>query len=156
MEDLSLHILDIAENSVSAGATKVEIVITEDVENDLLTVEINDNGKGMDEETLRKVYDPFFTTKTTRRVGLGIPLLAAAAREAGGNIEVNSKKGCGTGIRATFKFSHIDRKPLGNIQETLKTLIIAYPDVDFVFEYRSGNNVTRFDTAQRRAAEDAE
>lgn len=141
MEDLSLHILDIAENSVYAGATRVEIIITEDLKNDLLIIEINDDGRGMDDETLKRVCDPFFTTKTTRRVGLGIPLLAAAAREAEGDIEVTSKKGYGTHIRATFKFSHIDRKPMGNIEETLKALIIAYPDVNFVFEHKIGDNV---------------
>lgn len=146
MEDLSLHILDIAENSVSAGAKRVEIVIHEDAKNDLLTVEINDDGSGMDEETIKKAHDPFFTTKTTRRVGLGIPLLAQAAREAGGYIEITSKKGQGTHIKATFQYGHIDRKPLGDIEETLKTLIIACPGVNFVFEHKAGDNVTRFDT----------
>lgn len=149
MEDLSLHILDIVENSVSAGAHRVEILIAEDPERDLLTVEINDDGRGMDEETLRKVRDPFFTTRTTRRVGLGIPLLAAAAREAEGDISIDSREGQGTRIKATFAYSHVDRKPLGDIQETLKALIIAYPDVDFFFEHRAGDKVSRFDTAKR-------
>lgn len=149
MEDLSLHILDIVENSVSAGATRVEILIAEDPEGDLLTVEINDDGRGMDEETVKKVRDPFFTTRTTRRVGLGIPLLAAAAREAEGDLSIDSQEGQGTRIRATFRYSHIDRKPLGDIQETLKALIVANPDVEFFFEHRAGDQVSRFDTSGR-------
>lgn len=147
MEDLSLHILDIVENSVSSGATKVEITIVEDIENDLLTIDIRDNGMGMDKETLKKAEDPFFTTKTTRRIGLGIPLLAAAAREASGDLKITSQKGKGTHLRAHFKHSHIDRKPLGDIQKTLEALIIGNPGVDFTFEHRKGDEVTRIDTA---------
>ena len=88
MEDLSLHILDIVENSIEAKASKIEIIINEDVKRDLLMIKIKDNGKGMDEETVKKVLDPFFTTRTTRRVGLGLSLLAQATKESNGNFEI--------------------------------------------------------------------
>jgi signal transduction histidine kinase len=105
MEDLSLHILDVAENSISSSAGRIEIRINEDAENDVLTIEIKDDGKGMDEQTLQKALDPFFTTRTTRRVGLGLPLLAQAARETDGKIELHSSPGQGTTVRATFCYS---------------------------------------------------
>lgn len=136
MEDLSLHILDIVENSIAVSASKVEVTICEDIEKDLLTLEIKDNGRGMSEETLKKALDPFFTTKTVRKVGLGLPLLAQAAKESGGDFEIDSKVGEGTRVRATFQYSHPDRKPLGNIAETMKILKVANPDIEFVYKYK--------------------
>lgn len=136
MEDLSLHILDIVENSIAVSASKVEVTICEDIEKDLLTLEIKDNGRGMSEETLKRVLDPFFTTKTVRKVGLGLPLLAQAAKESGGDFEIDSKVGEGTRVRATFQYSHPDRKPLGNIAETMKILKVANPDIEFVYKYK--------------------
>lgn len=136
MEELSLHILDIAENSIRAGATRIEIYIHEDAKNDVLTIKIKDNGAGMDKETLKKVRDPFFTTKASKKWGLGIPLLAHAARQSGGNIKIHSKPGAGTTLVATFAHSHIDRQPMGDIEETLKALIIANPGIDFAFKHR--------------------
>lgn len=141
MEDLSLHILDIVENSISAEAREVKILIAEDREADLLTLLIEDNGKGMDDEMKKKVLDPFFTTRTTRRVGLGLPLLAQAARDTGGTIDVDSAPGRGTKIKAVFKLSHPDRKPLGDIQGTLGTILVGWPGVDLIFEYRIGEEV---------------
>ena len=111
MQELSLHILDIAQNSIAAKASLVEIEIEEDKKKDLLTIKIKDNGTGMDEETSRKVSDPFFTTRTTRKVGMGIPLFAQAAQSCGGDLKIYSKKGKGTTIEATFILSHIDRAP---------------------------------------------
>jgi len=102
MEDLSLHILDIAENSIAASAARIEIRIEEDKAKDLLTIEIKDDGKGMNEQTLKKALDPFFTTRTTRRVGLGLSLLTQAAKDTGGNLELNSAPGEGTAVRASF------------------------------------------------------
>ncbi|TES90358.1 MAG: ATP-binding protein [Candidatus Cloacimonadota bacterium] len=136
MEDLSLHILDIVENSIAVSASKVEVTICEDIEKDLLTLEIKDNGRGMSEKTLKKALDPFFTTKTVRKVGLGLPLLAQAAKESGGDFEIDSKVGEGTRVRATFQYSHPDRKPLGNIAETMKILKVANPDIEFVYKYK--------------------
>ncbi len=146
MEDVSLHVLDIVENSIAASARKISIVIDEDIENDTLVLEIRDDGAGMDEETLRRVTDPFFTTKTVRRVGLGLPMLAQAARESGGDIEIQSKVGEGTKVRATFQYSHPDRKPLGDIAETLSTLILANPEIEFVYEHRKGDKCYRLDS----------
>ncbi len=145
-----MHVLDVVENSVMAGASKIRISINEDTEKDLLSIEIEDNGSGMDEETVKKVLDPFYTTRTTRRVGLGLPLLAQAARETGGDIEVNSEVGKGTEIRASFQHSHIDRKPLGDMEETLVTLIAGHPEIHFVYEHRDGETRFRLDTDEMR------
>lgn len=148
MEDLSLHILDIAENSIAAEATRIEVRIVEDRGKDVLTVEIKDDGKGMDEETLGRVLDPFFTTRTTRRVGLGLPLLAQASRESDGTFEIDSKPGQGTTVKATFRYGHVDRKPLGNIHETIQTLVAGHPEVDFLFEHTRDGSSYRFDTRE--------
>ena len=148
MEDLSLHILDIAENSIAAAAKRIEIKINEDKDKDLLTIEIIDNGNGMDQETLNKALDPFFTTRTTRKVGLGLPLLAQAARESGGKIELSSEPRRGTTVKAIFRLSHPDCKPMGNINETIRTLVASHPEVDFIYEHQKDNSMYRFDTRQ--------
>lgn len=148
MEDLSLHILDIVENSIEAKASKIEIIINEDVKRDLLTIKIKDNGKGMNEETVKKVLDPFFTTRTTRRVGLGLSLLAQATKESNGNFEIESKVGKGTEIKATFQYSHIDCKPIGNIKDTLTTLLVAHPEIDFKYEYKNAKTKSSLDTGK--------
>lgn len=142
MEDLSLHILDIAENCIRAGATRIEISINENIKDDKLVIQIKDNGRGMDREIIRKVQDPFFTTKTGKRWGLGIPLLNHAARQSGGNIKIRSRPGVGTTLTATFAHSHIDRQPLGNIEETLHTLLISNPNIEFIFKHKKGRKVT--------------
>ncbi len=148
MEDLSLHILDVVENSITAEASRIDIKITEDTGANLLTVEIIDNGKGMDKKLLDNACDPFYTTRTTRRVGLGIPLLAQSARESGGDISVKSKKGEGTAIKASFQYDHIDRKPLGDIGQTMIILIMSNPDIDFIFEHRKDGREYILDTAE--------
>jgi anti-sigma regulatory factor (Ser/Thr protein kinase) len=141
MEDLALHILDIVQNSLEAGAGAIEIEIKENTAENLLAIEIRDNGRGMDSETLAKATDPFFTTRTTRRVGMGLPLLAAAAKTAGGSLTIDSKPGCGTTIRATFKHGHIDRAPLGDIQTTLMVLFAGQPDANIHFTHRIDERV---------------
>jgi len=146
MEDLSLHILDIAENAIAAHAKRIEIRIGEDSRNDLLTVEIKDDGKGMDSETQEKALDPFFTTRTTRRVGLGIPLLAQAARESEGKFKLAAQVGEGTLVRASFRRSHPDRKPLGDIHETLRTILVGAPEIELLYEHKVDNSLDRFDT----------
>jgi signal transduction histidine kinase len=151
VEDLSLHILDIVENSIRAKASRIEIKVVEDIRKDLLTIEIKDNGQGIDEETIKKVLDPFFTTRTTRKVGLGLPLLSQAARESGGDIEIESKVGRGTRVKATFGYSHIDRKPLGNMEATLTTLIAGNPETDFIYEHKKDELEYRLDTKEIRA-----
>jgi len=136
MEDLSLHILDIAENSVRAGANLIKITIDEDINKDILTIEIEDNGEGMDEETLEKVTDPFFTSKTVRKVGLGVSLLKEAARMTGGDLEITSSPGKGTNLKATFQYSHIDRKPIGDMTATMITLIFGNRDTRFIYSHK--------------------
>ncbi len=141
MDDLSLHILDIAENSLAAGATRISILIEEDSRHDTLRLEIVDNGKGMSATEVGKVVDPFYTTRATRRVGLGLPLLDAAARSANGALEVRSTPGVGTIIVATFRLSHIDRKPVGDMAETIAGLIAGRPDLDLSYRHeRSGKS----------------
>jgi hypothetical protein len=135
MEDLSLHILDVVENSLAASASRIEIRIVEDTARDVLSLEIADNGKGMDAQAQGKALDPFFTTRTTRRVGLGLPLLAQAAQEAGGSIDVASEPGRGTTVKAEFRLSHPDLKPLGDVAETLRTILAGRPELTLRFEY---------------------
>jgi len=150
VEDLSLHILDIVENSIRARASKINIKIVEDTRGDLLTIEIKDDGKGIDKETMKKVLDPFFTTKTTRKVGLGLALLKQSARESGGDVEIESEVGTGTRVKAVFNYSHIDRKPLGDIAATLVTLIAGNPEVDFIYEHTNDESEYRIDTREIR------
>ncbi|MBL7224645.1 MAG: ATP-binding protein [Desulfobacteraceae bacterium] len=133
MQDLSLHILDIVENATKAGATLIEIDILEDINKDLLQITIKDNGRGMDAEMLEGATDPFVTTRTTRRVGMGLPLLEQAAKETGGNLLITSDPGKGTKVVATFQESHIDRRPVGDMGATLTTLIMGNPDLDFIY-----------------------
>lgn len=136
MEDISLHILDIVENSIRAQSKNINIEIIEDYKKDLLVLVIKDNGAGMDEGTLRKATDPFFTTKEGKKVGLGLSLLAQSAEEAGGEFKIESSPLKGTKVIATFKMSHIDRKPIGDIEETLRCLKSAHPEINFTFNQR--------------------
>jgi len=134
MEDISLHILDIAENALRAGAKNVFIRLAQSKRDDRLVLEVTDDGEGMNDEARKRSVDPFYTTKRGKRVGLGLPLLAQAAEEAGGELEVQSAPGKGTKVIATLGLSHIDRKPLGNIEETLQCLRATHPEVCFRFE----------------------
>lgn len=154
MEDISLHILDIAENSINAGATLISVSIVEDSEKDLLSVEIGDNGRGIPEELITTVLDPFYTTRTTRKIGLGLSLLAQSAREAGGDLSIESGAGTGTLVSAHFQLGHIDRRPIGNITDTILVLITGNPERDFVFRYRKNGNEYLLDTREMRAVLD--
>lgn len=150
MKEISLHILDILQNSVTAGASLVELCITEDKEKDLFEFSIKDNGRGMDEEFLKNVTSPFTTKRTTRKVGLGIPLLKMAAESTGGGIDIKSEVGIGTVITATFSYSHIDRQPLGNIVDTMFTVITSYTETDFLFIHRVKQKEFLLDTREMR------
>jgi signal transduction histidine kinase len=134
MEDVSLHVLDIVENALRAGAKNIVIRLSVGKREDRLVLEVTDDGEGMNDEIRRRSLDPFFTTKRGKRVGLGLPLLAQAAEEAGGTLEVQSAPGKGTKVMAIFGLSHIDRKPLGNIEQTLHCLEATHPEVCFRFE----------------------
>ncbi|MBI5633085.1 MAG: ATP-binding protein [Nitrospirae bacterium] len=154
MEDISLHILDIAENSVASGATLITISIVEKTREDSFLVTVEDNGRGMTEEFVKNVLDPFCTTRTTRKIGLGLSLLAQSARETGGDILIASVPGKGTTVTANFIPSHIDMKSLGNITDTITTLIAGNPQVDFLFTYSRDNRTYELDTRQICAALD--
>ncbi len=147
MIDLSLHILDIVENSIDAGAKKIEIIIKENIKQNMLVLKIKDNGKGMDKNTVAKVLDPFYTTKKTRRVGLGLSMLAQAAKEAEGDFNIKSKKGKGTTVTAKFVYDHIDRKPIGNMVETIIVLIASKGmNVDFIYKHHKNSKNFVLDT----------
>jgi signal transduction histidine kinase len=135
MEDLSLHIMDIAENSLRVGAENVDIRLLEDPTNHTLTLEIVDDGPGMDEETLKNAMNPFFTTKDGKKFGLGLSLLAQASEDAGGTMKIERGKERGIKITATFYTDNIDMKPIGNIDKTLRVLRAAHPNVNFSFEH---------------------
>lgn len=152
MKDISLHILDIAENSISAGATLVKIRIRDDSGDDSLTFEIEDDGRGIREDLAEKVLDPFYTSRTTRKVGLGLSLLAQSARETGGDVSVHSREGMGTTVSAGFRPSHIDMKPVGDLAETFLALIVGNPDIDFFFSYDKGDRGYSLDTREIKAA----
>jgi anti-sigma regulatory factor (Ser/Thr protein kinase) len=147
LRDLSLHLLDIITNSVAAGATRISVGISVPPEKDELEIRIDDNGKGMAPDFLKTVTDPFSTTRTTRKVGLGIPLFKEACELTGGSFEISSEQGVGTSVTAKFVLSSIDRIPLGDVGETISGLIGSYPDRDFVilFSNRQGDK-TVFDT----------
>jgi anti-sigma regulatory factor (Ser/Thr protein kinase) len=151
MEDLSLHVLDIAENSIAAGAAHVEIRVRDSEPEDLLSIEILDDGRGMSEDVLRRAADPFFTTRTTRRVGLGLALFEQAARAAGGSFRIASSPGRGTRVSGTFQRSHIDRQPLGDMSRTLLALVIGNPQVEFTYRRQTGDAEAVFRTAEIRA-----
>ncbi len=135
MKEISLHLLDLAENSVSAHANTVHIEVREDFRTNRLITSVEDDGDGMTEEMTKQVVDPFFTSRTTRKVGLGIPLLKESAEACQGGMRITSKVGAGTKVEATFQHSHIDRMPLGDLTSTILTLTLAHPEIHWVFTY---------------------
>lgn len=139
MQDFSLHILDLVENAITAEATLITIRIDEDSSRDLLTIEIEDDGKGMSEELVTRVLDPFVTTRTTRHVGLGLSLFAQAAKECNGEATIRSQLGRGTTLVGRFQLSHIDLKPWGSMVDTLLTLVVGNPEIDFYYHHRRGS-----------------
>ena len=151
MKELSLNILDITENSVKAGATLTEISITES-ENKLI-ISIKDDGCGMSEDIVRSVVDPFYTTRTTRKVGMGVPLFKMAAEQTGGKLEIISDTGedHGTTVTAYFYKDHLDFTPLGDVISTVTTLIQGHPDTDFLFTHLIDDKEIRLDTRELRA-----
>ncbi len=150
MTEISLNILDIAENSVKAGAPLTEISVEADENADLLTVTIKDNGCGMSEEQIKRVIDPFYTTRTTRKVGLGIPFFKESAEAAGGDFSITSMVGVVTTVKATYGLSHIDRMPMGDISATMHTLITMHSEIDFLFSYKINGNGFVLDTREFR------
>ncbi len=151
LREIALHILDLAENSLNAGASLVTVEVIEDARQDLLEVRVADNGRGMDAEMAARVTDPFVTSRTTRRVGLGLPFLKQAAEMCNGRLEIESRPGVGTTVTTTFQASHIDRMPMGDLAGTALTLVIGYPQADFVFRHTVNGRASEFDSRPIKA-----
>ncbi|MGE5580833.1 MAG: ATP-binding protein [Bacillota bacterium] len=135
MLDISLHLLDLLQNCAHAGATRVEVLIREDVQADLLEVSVRDNGRGMDQEVVKKALDPFYSS-SDKRVGLGLPFVAQAAAMTGGTVRVDSTPGEGTSVTATFKLSHVDRQPLGDLAATAVSFLAGSRGIELSVTYR--------------------
>lgn len=150
MKELALHILDIVQNSISAEAQLIQIKVDENRNSDTLKIEIIDDGHGMDEELLSRVTDPFTTTRTTRRVGLGLPLLKQAAEECNGGLAITSRKNEGTRVSIWFQHSHIDRVPLGNMVDTIVTLLLNGSHFDLQYVHSVDQHQMTFDTREIR------
>ncbi len=150
MKELSLNLLDIVQNSVKADATQIQMEICESVSEDRLTMSVADNGRGMDADFLEKVCDPFVTSRTTRKVGLGIPLLKMEAESCGGAFEIDSTLGKGTSVKAVFQLSHLDRKPLGDLAATLSAIVGAKDDIRYLYRHQTDEGEFIFDTDEVR------
>ena len=150
MRELSLNVMDVAQNSVRAEADLVKIIVTESDRGDNLTISISDNGCGMTDEQVQQVIDPFFTTRSTRKVGLGVPLFKLSAEQTGGSFDIQSKVGVGTTTTASYVKSSVDMTPLGDINDTVKILIQCNPDIDFVFTHSTDLGAFTLDTRELR------
>lgn len=148
MRDISLHVLDIAQNSISGDAKNIEITIKADSETGYIDFIMSDDGRGMDDEFLKSVIDPFVTTRTTRKVGLGIPMLKASCERTGGKFEIYSEKFKGTIVKASFCIENIDRIPLGDISETITGLVASQTDIEFLLNMQSMNGSFIFNTKE--------
>ena len=148
MRELSLNVLDIAQNSIKAKATDISIKINENPAEDLLEITITDNGCGMSKELLERVKDPFATTRTTRKVGMGISLFEAAAIQCGGKLEIESELGKGTKLYVVFGLSSIDRAPIGDMASPMQTLILSDPNITYVYTHKGPEGEFVFDTSE--------
>jgi len=145
VKEIALHILDIAENSVAAGAKTVHITVDEDLAANRIRISIQDDGKGMDEQTLARIGDPFVTSRTTRIAGLGIPFLKAAAEACNGTFHIDSAPGKGTVLKTEFERNHIDRMPLGDLAGSVYVLVVGFPQIHWQFDYTADGNAFSFD-----------
>ena len=152
MTEISLHILDLAQNAISAGARHIGIDVEEDAAANLLTVSICDDGCGMDAEMVQRVQDPFVTSRKTRKVGLGIPMFREGCLRCNGNFALSSCPGEGTTIRGSYHLDHIDRQPLGDLAGTIFLLVSANPTLDFHLRHGRNGQEFVFDTGEVRAA----
>jgi hypothetical protein len=146
--ELSMHIMDIVENSVKAGASHISISVIETNERDEMQLLIEDNGTGMDESMLKRAQDPFVTTKQGKKVGLGLSMLSEAARKSGGEMRVSAIRGKGTVVEANFGLTHVDRQPLGDMVESLMVLLIGNPDVEFTYHHQKDDVVFHWSTME--------
>lgn len=150
MRELSLNIMDVVQNSITAKATLITVDVFESMQKHILEIAIADNGKGMTEEQVQQVTDPFFTSRTTRKVGLGVPLFKMAAEQTGGSFTIHSQVGTGTELCAGFISSHMDMTPLGDINSTISILVRCNPDIDFIYSYKNDKGDFLLDTRQLR------
>jgi len=151
MRELALHILDLVQNSIEAQAGRVELHIRENCAADRLTITVLDDGRGLSADMVKAALDPFVTTRNTRRIGLGLSLLAMTAGQSGGCVDIQSEPGKGTKITAVYQYSHVDRPPLGNIAATIRTLIVLNPQLDFNYHHTVMNRL--FTVRTRELAE---
>ncbi len=152
MHEISLHILDLVENSTGAGASIVSVSVEEDSRRDELRIRIADNGKGMDASLVSKVTDPFVTSRTTRKVGLGLPLMDMTTRMCGGKLQIESVVGSGTTVDAAWQLSHLDRPPLGNMASTVKAILVMNPGILFRYVHTVDDRSFSLDSGEIRAA----
>ena len=150
MTELSLNVLDIAQNSVKAKASLIEISVDISTAENKLVIIIKDNGCGMDEETVKRVIDPFYTTRTTRKVGLGVPFFKMSAEMTGGSFNISSEKGKGTEVTAEYVLDSIDRMPLGDMPSTIETLVLYNTDIDFIYRYEVDGEGFELNTVQMK------
>lgn len=150
MRELSLNIMDVVQNSISAKATEISIAVQENTMENTLSIKIGDNGKGMTAEQVKKVQDPFYTTRTTRKVGLGIPLFKMAAEQTGGTFRITSAVNKGTTVLAVFDTSSLDMTPLGDINDTVHLLVMCNPNLDFTFTHQVDDQEFTLDTKEMR------
>lgn len=150
MTELSLNVLDIAQNSIKAKASLIEISVDISTKENAMTIVIKDNGCGMSKETLEKVTDPFYTTRTTRKVGLGVPFFKMSAEMTGGSFDISSEIGKGTRIEAKYVLDSIDRMPLGDMPATVETLVVYNTDIDFIYNYNIDGEGFTLDTVQMK------
>lgn len=146
MRELSLNILDITQNSIKANAKHIDILIVENTREHTLMIGIYDDGCGMSEEQINRVKDPFYTTRTTRRVGMGVPLFKMAAEMTGGRLEISSQVGKGTKLNAYFNTDSVDFIPLGDMVSTVKMLVTQNTGIDFIYRHRCDDREFTFDT----------
>ena len=152
MKEIGLHIMDIVQNSIRAGAGEITVTLNESVTDDTLILTVADNGKGMDEETLRKATDPWFTSRTTRKVGLGLPLLQMNASLSGGGVTIDSSPGTGTTVTASFRYTHVDRPPLGDVSGTIALMILSNPSINIVYSHICEGTVWSISTSEIKEA----
>lgn len=148
MKTISDHVLDIVQNSVRASATLIEIIVNEERKNNLYTLEIKDNGCGMSREVLEQAANPFFTSRNTRKVGLGLPLLKQNAEAAGGSFQISSEPGKGTDVRAVFQLEHLDRPPLGDIWNTWFLTMLSNPEIRLVYQHKTPEGSFELDSKE--------
>jgi len=152
VKEISLNVLDILENSINAQAKNIKLTVIDDEDKDYLFLEIKDDGKGMSPELKEKVFDPFFTSSSNKKVGLGLPLLKYEAESCGGFVVIESQEGKGTVVKIKFKKSHVDRPPLGDLVSTILFIFTTHPEINFSYIHQYNDKVFEIKTQELREA----